>query len=259
MAMELILQKLVERAREKNATVGIGLGVNPETIQKINSAIAEIESARLARPIPMSSEKELISSLMNGKVDAIVRGGLGSHGFLRLLKATFNKSKLYRLALLETIQGHQFFYAPVGIDEGRTLDDKKEFIIRGCQLLKTLKIPPKVAILSGGRMDDRGRDPMVDESIENASNLLKVVKEFVDCDIQNYNILIEDAIKSKCNLILAPEGMSGNLIYRTLVHLGGGKSHGALYLGEDKVVIDTSRVAPENEYKSAMIFASGMK
>jgi len=255
----LILTRLIERAKKNNATVGIGLGLNPETIRKIEAAKKKVEARKLAVVVPMRKESEIISGLFNGKIDAAVRGGLGSHTFIKSLKNSLNKSKFYRLALLETSDGHQFFYAPVGIDEGRTLEDKKEFILKGCDLLRMLKITPKVAILSGGRADDKGRDPLVDNTIEIANQLLKHVKKQLNHDIQNYNILIEDAIREKCNLILAPEGMSGNLIYRTLVHLGKGKSHGALYLGEDKIIIDTSRVAPENEYKSALIFASGMK
>ena len=58
-------------------------------------------------------------------------------------------------------------------------------------------------------------------------------------------------------MILTPEGIAGNLIYRTLIHLGLGKSYGALYLSHfnqyHKIIIDTSQVAPNSKLKELFI------
>ncbi len=67
--------------------------------------------------------------------------------------------------------------------------------------------------------------------------------------------MIEKAIENKSNLILAPNGISGNLIYRTLVHLGGGKAYGAIYMGIDYNIIDTSRVGDFSEIYGGFILA----
>jgi len=72
---------------------------------------------------------------------------------------------------------------------------------------------------------------------------------------KNYSILIEDAIKD-ANLIIAPDGISGNLIFRTLVFLGGGNGFGAPVLME-KVFVDTSRVKEDSA--RAIMLASALK
>jgi len=45
------------------------------------------------------------------------------------------------------------------------------------------------------------------------------------------------------------------LIYRTLVHLGGGKAYGAIYMGLKKNIIDTSRVGEISEIQGALLLA----
>jgi len=74
-------------------------------------------------------------------------------------------------------------------------------------------------------------------------------------DAKNYSILIEDAIGG-ANFIVAPDGISGNLIFRTLVFLGGGHGYGAPVL-MDKVFVDTSRV--KDDFAGAIMLASALK
>jgi predicted methyltransferase MtxX (methanogen marker protein 4) len=73
--------------------------------------------------------------------------------------------------------------------------------------------------------------------------------------ISHDEILIENAIDNNVNLIIAPDGISGNLIYRTLVHLGAGKAYGAIYMGLNKILVDTSRVGNLNEIYGALLLA----
>ena len=67
------------------------------------------------------------------------------------------------------------------------------------------------------------------------------IKEQTDEEVENYFILIEKAINSKANIIIAPNGRVGNIIFRTLVLLNSWPSHGAITFGIDRVYIDTSR------------------
>ena len=88
------------------------------------------------------------------------------------------------------------------------------------------------------------------------------MKLYPEISVKHYQILIEQAISDDANLILAPEGIAGNLIYRTLVHLGNGRSYGALYLksyNRNKIIIDCSRVAPKFEIEGAFYFALGIQ
>ena len=119
-----------------------------------------------------------------------------------------------------------------------------------------LNIVPMISILSGGRKGDIGRNADVDLSIRNAEKTVAKLKErYPSLDISHDEILIENAVKNECNLIIAPNGISGNLIYRTLVHLGGGKAYGAIYMNLEKVIIDTSRVGELSEIQGAFLLA----
>ena len=99
------------------------------------------------------------------------------------------------------------------------------------QFFAALEITPKIAILSGGRLGDIGRDAWIDQTIQEAEELTtQTLAKYPEVAIKHYQIMIEDAIQDEVNMILAPEGIAGNLIYRTLIHLGLGKLYGALYL-----------------------------
>jgi putative methanogen marker protein 4 len=198
----------------------------------------------------------MVESLINKKLNGIIRGSLGSHKFLNVVKNTLNIKEINRLALLETINGFQFFFGPVGIDECNTLDNKIRFISKAIKQFMDLKLEPKISILSGGRKSDIGRDERVDKSINIANDVVKYVqKEFPNIRISHDEILIENAIENGSNLIMAPDGISGNLIYRTLVHLGGGTAYGAIYMGLNNTIIDTSRVGRISEIQGALILA----
>jgi predicted methyltransferase MtxX (methanogen marker protein 4) len=165
-------------------------------------------------------------------------------------------SEINRLALLEANSGHQFFFGPVGIDECNNLKSKKQFIKMALIEFSNLNIKPRISVLSGGRLGDIGRNLDVDKSINEAKKLVDYFNiNFPNLEIEHSEILIEKAIKNKSNLILAPNGITGNLMYRTLVHLGGGKAYGAIYMGIDYNIIDTSRVGDFSEIFGGFILA----
>ena len=189
-------------------------------------------------------------------IDAVVRGSLSSSKFLKILKTNLNISEVNRIALLETFDGYQFFYGPVGIDECNDVKNKITFVNKAIKELQSLNIVPKISILSGGRYSDIGRDPQVDKTINIAKEVVDFLKQqHSNLDINHDEILIENAISNKANIVIAPEGVSGNLIYRTLVHLGNGKAYGAIYMDLEKPIIDTSRVGNLSELNGALILA----
>lgn len=278
----MIFEKLLKFAKSTKSTVAIGLGAEEKSPQKIIQAAETVAQKGIAKTIIVGNleqaqkdylkkekiqfqssknpEETLLKMLNSGEVDSIVRGSLPATDFLKQAKSQFGVKNLRRIALLESATGNQFLFAPVGVDEGKTVEEKVNFVSEGVNLLQKLGIIPKVAILSGGRAGDVGRDPLVDQTIRDAEEAVKIIKEKnVAQSIQNYQILIEDAEKDKANLILAPDGISGNLIYRTLIHLGKGASYGALYTNLPKTIIDTSRAGPIKEYVGAIIFASALK
>lgn len=283
-----IFENLQQKISYENLIIGIGLGEKKNQNIRINTtaldfslknnvwiylfgeknAISEIKSYQLNNSPRQSKiklissiepEKEMIAYLINNKINAIVRGSFKSSEFLKLLKDSLKIKNIYRLALLETVKGVQFFFGPVGIDECKNFNEKKKFIEKSLGLFEKLKIKPKISILSGGRLTDVGRDKSVDETIDDAENLVKYFRnQKPNIEIFHDQILIENSIKNGANLILAPNGISGNLIYRTLIHLGNGKSYGAVYLDIKYILIDTSRIAPKNELNGALYMASSI-
>jgi predicted methyltransferase MtxX (methanogen marker protein 4) len=72
---------------------------------------------------------------------------------------------------------------------------------------------------------------------------------------EHCEILIEDAAKT-CGLIIAPDGICGNLIFRTLTFLGAGHGHGAPVLNIPVIFVDTSRASPD--YTNALSLAAAL-
>jgi predicted methyltransferase MtxX (methanogen marker protein 4) len=110
--------------------------------------------------------------------------------------------------------------------------------------------------LAEGREDDFGRGSEVSNSIIDSKKLTKIIKENTSEDVENYFILIEKAINSKSNIIIAPNGRVGNIIFRTLVLLNSWPSHGAVSFGIDKTYIDTSRDQSIDGYVRSLILAN---
>ncbi|MFX1498603.1 MAG: methanogenesis marker protein Mmp4/MtxX [Promethearchaeota archaeon] len=201
-------------------------------------------------------EKIIIEYLKKNYINAVIRGNLSSNNFLKNVKSQLHIGEINRLALLETFDQKQFFFGPVGIDECNDFQSKRHFIENAITYFKSLNIEPRISVLSGGRLNDVGRDDYVDKTIETAEKIVQYFKKkYSHLVIEHNQILIELAIKNQSNLIIAPDGISGNLIYRTLVHLGGGNAYGAIYMGLDYIIVDTSRVGKLSEIIGALNMA----
>ncbi|MHA1263722.1 MAG: methanogenesis marker protein Mmp4/MtxX [Candidatus Helarchaeota archaeon] len=277
-----VITKLKELARTNPRVIGIGVSLSnreyiSRTILAAESAAKqgyakvvlvgdaqEIETFGISSNLQIhhthQPEQTLIDLLLDGEIEGVVRGSASASKFLQALKARFNLSKIFRIALLETSDRFTFLFAPIGIDEGTSIAEKVTLTRAGiilCQFLGLEPIP--VAILSGGRISDIGRNSRVDRSLAEAEEVVSILKtKQISSNVKHYEILIEEAIAAQCKIIIAPDGIAGNLIYRTLVHLGAGKSHGAWYYNLPKPIIDTSRVGPKFEYESALAFASAL-
>ncbi|MFX0024557.1 MAG: methanogenesis marker protein Mmp4/MtxX [Candidatus Hermodarchaeota archaeon] len=280
-----ILQKYELKAKSKKSIdIGVGLGDSIFNNQKIitasldflkkfestisffgvkdvlNKVIGQFsqikENSQLKFIECQDPERSIIESLNQNSMQAIIRGSLSSTKFLKYLKQTLNIKEIYRLAILETVNKEQFFYAPVGIDECNDLESKITFLENSLREFRDIDIEPKISILSGGRLGDIGRDEKVNQTIQDANKIVELMtKKYPELMISHNEILIENALENQSNLIIAPDGISGNLIYRTLVHLGGGKAYGAIYMGIRKTVIDTSRVGDYSEFYGALVLA----
>ena len=182
-------------------------------------------------------EHDLAADLCSGRLAAAVRGTLPANPTLSALRKAAGVDHLERAALLETAGGRKFFLAPVGVDEGWTVAQQVALIARTRQIARRFGLSTGVAVLSGGRLGDAGRHPAVDQSMAQAELVARLTGS------RHFEILIEDAVQ-ECGVIIAPDGISGNLIFRTLTFLGSGHGHGAPVLNIDRIFVDTSRASP---------------
>jgi len=194
---------------------------------------------------------ELVNDLVSGKIDAAIRGDMSSSKLLPILKAKMGVKELQRLVLLEPRRGKLVFMAPVGIDEGWSVTQKYDMAVKSVALMKKLGAGSKIAVMSGGRSEDVGRNVIVDKSIADAKELTeRLIK--AGYDAYNAQILIEDAV-DEADLIIAPDGITGNLIFRALHFIGEAKALGAPVLNIDRIFIDTSRV--KTDYTDSIALA----
>jgi putative methanogen marker protein 4 len=233
---------------EVDRPLRIGIGRSHESAKSEYSAIA---SARFGKISVYNDPEKLCEDLRDGIIDAAVRGDMSSNEVMASLKELFGINSLQRAAVMEPQHGGVFLLAPVGIDEGRTVEEKVEIAINASRLMVSLGGIGRVGVMSGGRESDRGRDRNVDISIDEALETCARLHD-IGIDAEHVQITIESAIKDH-DVILAPDGIIGNVIFRTLHFLGGAKALGASILNLDKVFIDTSRA--KEDYTDSIVLA----
>lgn len=265
--MALVWETIVGRARENKAKIAMGVGSEyvEKTIAGAENAAAEgyadvvlVSKERLHTKLSViispDPEAELINVLKAGKVDGVVRGSLSASNTLKSLKETMGLKKVMRVSLLKTPEAQFFFFAPVGVDEGWTVDDKVELGVLGAQLMRKFGIEPDIGILSGGRTGDRGRSPRVDKTLDDAEEVARRLNA-TGIKAAHAQILLEDAVREH-NYVIGPDGISGNLIFRALCLVGCGEGYGAPLVGTDIVYVDTSRAG--SGYENAICMASAL-
>lgn len=226
--------------------VKVGIGCNG-TSAKVRDSVKGIEGSAKVYTDP----ELLVDDLISGKIDAAVRGDMSSSVLLPLLKKKMGVEELERVVLLEPVGGKLVIAAPVGIDEGWTVQQKYDLAIKSIELMKRIGMGTKIAVMSGGRKDDIGRHPTVDNTIKDALELVDRLNS-EGYDAYHAEILIENAVED-ADLIIAPDGISGNLIFRTMHLIGGASALGAPIINIDKVFIDTSRA--KKDYKDSIALA----
>lgn len=248
-----IVANLESWARKNTARVGVGVGGSFEDAKVIEEA--GLLAGDYAEVVMVKSEQALVTQLKKGQIDAAVRGTLKAANTLSEVKKAFNPEFLTRGSIIEC-NAREFFLTPVGIDEGWSANEKV-FAAIGCAgILRGLDIDPKAGVLAGGRAEDMWRNPVVDETLKEAQEVTAALDS--EMTAKNYHILIEDALTDGANIIIPPNGLLGNYIFRTLVLAAGQKSYGAPILGIESVFIDTSRANTPEGYARAIMTASGL-
>jgi predicted methyltransferase MtxX (methanogen marker protein 4) len=275
------IENLAEKA---NAKIAIGVSKDERLQQRTISGALHVKKRGFAQPVLVGSnikeideietintptpEQTLLDLLISTKVKGAVRGSFKAHVTMKELKKKikdFTSANYIRIALIQhPLSDKAIYLAPVGIEEGRDMDSKKLIISKGVELLQLIGVDPKISILAAGLFpDDLGRDSIADDTINDSIELIKFFKEKNDLNIGTTGILVEKAIEEGNNLILSPNGIAGNLLYRTLVHVADWKSFGSVLSFQDTkfsdfVYVDTSSIGSVHEYRRALTFASAL-
>ena len=234
--------------------VKVGIGCAPD------SKYVEVSVRALNNPnvIIYRDPQKLADDLANGVIDAAVRGDMSSSKLLPLIKKALGLEILERVVIMG-YRDKAIFVAPVGIDEGWSVEDRIDMAVRSEVLMKKLGCGNvRIAVMSGGRDEDLGRLDVVDETITDAMEIVKRLNK-KGYDAYDAQILLEDAV-DEADLIIAPNGITGNLIFRTMHFIGNAPAFGAPLINSDKVFVDTSRV--KTDFTDCIILAmklAGMK
>ena len=233
-------------------TIAIGVGENENIIQACHIFKEKHPKTNLKL---IYRDEDLVKAVLDDKIHGVVRGSLPASHIMRELKENYpNISR----ATYVNGDKHEFLLTPVGIDEGETVEERFEIVKHCIDFLKRLGKEPKIAILAEGRKDDFGRGDEVSKSITESEKLTKLIKEKTSEEVKNYYILVEKAINDNCNIIIAPNGRVGNIIFRTLVLLNSWPSYGAITFGMDKIYIDTSRDQSIEGYVRSLTLANDL-
>ena len=232
-----MLKRLEDLAREADVTVGIGSSA-PGDVADATARTAE--ATGLGRVVVYREPQDLVEALTDGTVNAAVRGTLSAHDVLPPLLRSTGVPSARRAALL-VIEGNQgVMLAPVGIDEGLDLEERWELLLGSSLIMSSIGITPRVRVMSKGRPEDtdRGEDIALAQA-ECDTLRSRALAEGIEAEC--VGILVEQAMSSG-NVVIAPDGVSGNLIFRSLHYVARMQSWGAIALALlPRVFVDTSR------------------
>ncbi|MBQ2832115.1 methanogenesis marker protein Mmp4/MtxX [Methanobrevibacter sp.] len=228
--------------------IAIGIGKN----KNILKAIQLFEMENKIDIITIDNDDDLVKAILDDDIDAVIRGSLPASGVIKEVKKHY--PDISRATYVNG-NGYEFLLTPVGIDEGNTIEDKLKSAINCAEFLEKLSKKPKIAILADGRKGDYGRSEIISQSIDDSEKLTRLIQENTKYEVKNYYILIEQALKDNCNVIIAPDGIIGNIIFRTLILVNSWPSCGAVTFGIKGIYIDTSRDQTTEGYLRSLKFA----
>jgi putative methanogen marker protein 4 len=192
--------------------------------------------------------------MIEHKIDAAVRGAMGSLEVLKELKHQFQLKDVHRTAILENGSGTQFLLTPVGIDEGRSLTQRIELVKSTIEYFAAVGWKLKVGVLSKGRPEDASRGREIRRSLDVGESMTKRLNA-MGISAKHYSILLEESVR-EADLVVAPDGVTGNLIFRSLHFVGRGKAYGAPVVNIPEVFVDTSR--SKADFSDAILLAAGL-
>jgi len=242
--------RVLEIGRMSAVRIGVGLPLELATSSRkqLSALHSELKIDSFDDP------RLLVLALKDGTIDAAVRGTMSSAKILGELKREFAIKDLMRTAILENSKGKPFMLTPVGIDEGRDFESRLRLVLSTLSYFSAAGWRLEVAVLSKGRPEDRSRSKEIEASLDEGEKLtLRLKKDGLKAE--HLGILLEDAV-AKADVVVAPDGVSGNLIFRAIHFVGGGKAYGAPVVNMKRVFVDTSRA--KADFTDSILLAAGL-
>jgi putative methanogen marker protein 4 len=230
--------------------VGIGVWDDklPTTIGLLRDKGCRVELVSFDEP------HALCDALHSGDIDAGVRGVLGSSDTLSEIMASYDVMCIRRTAVLASSSGKPFLLTPVGIDEGRTMSERLELARATVKYFSPAGWRPSIGVLSNGRTDDINRGEDIRRSLADGEAITRALSED-GFEAEHHHILVEKAVRER-DLVVAPDGVTGNLMFRTLHFVGSGRAYGAPILNLPAVFVDTSRA--KEDFVEPVLLAAGL-
>lgn len=235
---------IAERAALNRPRVAVHL--RPEgAVETARQMAAFVEPVLFADDDPRVCTRRMLQALDEGAVDAVLRGQLDWSGFFGELAGAYGEAYVppKEFMIVRTVAGHEFGLLPASQYHWTSLDEGVEWVRLAVELLQSLRPrhPVRIAIMAcDDRLKDRERLPapggMVEryqESVATADALVAAVNDRVPNAVAFFGgYRYERAIEGEAaDLVVPPDGVVGNAIFRSLFYLGGGDMIGLKVLG----------------------------
>ena len=204
--------------------------------------------------VGFDNPERLVHDLHGGALEAGARGALSSSDTMRAIRSRYGLDEVMRTAVMASSGGKAFMLTPVGIDEGRTKTERLALVRSTVAFFDPTDWRPIIGVLSNGRAEDVNRGQHISSSVEDGADITKTLAG-EGFQATHHHILVEEAVRES-DLVVAPDGVAGNLMFRTLHFLGSGMSFGAPVVNLSAVFVDTSRA--KADFVEPVLLAAGL-
>ena len=173
-------------------------------------------------------EKRIVSLLVKGEVEGIIRGTLDDFITRELYTAMTGVQFSVEPALIRTPRGEMFFITPVSNREGWQKDERLDLAVGAADFLKDWGLDPDIAVFAPARERTYYRTRTATDSVslainthyEEANSIAEALcnKGF---KARNWGIDLDKAATAGCNILVPVNGVVGNQIVRSILMCGG--------------------------------------
>ncbi|RKX88250.1 MAG: phosphate butyryltransferase [Spirochaetes bacterium] len=215
-----------------------------------------------------AAAEKAVEAVRDGTADILMKGRVSTAVLLKAVlsdKTVFSRGKLLsHLAVLEAPDGHILGITDGGMNISPDVDQKRVILESAVEAFRALGISlPKVAVLAAMEKEN----PKIPESIDAGKlSRLQDSGEISDCIVEGPMALdlavtpeacrlknYKGKIQGDANILLAPDISAGNILAKSLVHLGGWRG-GGLVVGAGRPIVLLSRSdTAEEKYNSILL------